>query len=275
MSNGDFMKKYLITIDLDGTLLTSEAKLTSAAKAYLKELKNTGHKIVLATGRPYRGVKAIYDELELDTPLVYDNGTCIESEKATDFKSFSNPIKKEILDDLFLHTKDNIITAFYIVDNNHYVYNYAEAIEFYYFINEKTVVHEGPLNNPKYQEATNAVIAVSLDYMEEFESYIKNTLTEIDYRYWYKDNSIVFYEVFLKGFNKGTALKTIREFYNIPKQLTISFGDGGNDVELLKESGHGVKMSNGSYKLDHVYDDVTTFSNDEDGVIKYLKTFLK
>lgn len=269
------MEKYLITIDLDGTLLNSSSKISKKTKTYLKNLKTCGHKIVIATGRPYRGSKPIYDQLNLDTPLIFHNGAGIYQANDNSFKSFEAKIPKDILDDLFLFAKDDIITAFYSNHNELYVYNYLKDIEFFFFLNEQTKIFDGPLNNPRYEETSNAIFAIKVTKMDTFESYIKTVLTKVDYRYWFKDENLAIYEIFKKGYNKGNALNIIREFYNIPKERTISFGDGGNDVELLKESGHGVKMVNGSNKLNSVKDAITAYTNDEDGVIKYLQNFIK
>lgn len=275
ITNGDSMEKYLITLDLDGTLLNNSSKISQETKAYIKKLKENGHKILIATGRPYRGAKPIYDELELDTPIIFHNGAGINRGNSDGFNSFEKTIPKLLLDDLFSYSKDNIVTAFYSIENELYVYNYLKEVEFLFFLNAETKVFEGPLNNPKHKETSNVIIAVNLEYMEKFESYIKNTLTKLDFRYWYKDEKLAIYEVFLKGYNKGTALNIISDFYKIPNDKTISFGDGNNDIELLKASGHGVKMVNGTDKLDSVKDAITSHTNDEDGVIKYLQKFIK
>jgi|SRR5690554_2092712 len=269
------MEKYLITLDLDGTLLNSSSKISQETKTYIQKLKENGHKILIATGRPHRGAKPIYDELQLDTPLIFHNGAGIDKANSKDFNSFEKLIPKALLDNLFLYFKDKIVTAFYSIENELYVYNYLKEVEFFFFLNNETKVFEGPLNNPTYKQTSNVIIAVNLEYMQEFESYIKNSLTELDFRYWYKDELLAIYEVFLKGYNKGTALNLIRDFYKIPPNKTISFGDGGNDVELLKVSGHGVKMVNGTDKLNSVKDAITSHTNDEDGVIKYLQKFIK
>ena len=45
------MKKKMIVMDLDGTLLTIDKKITSKSKEYLYKIKKEGHIIVIATGR--------------------------------------------------------------------------------------------------------------------------------------------------------------------------------------------------------------------------------
>ena len=50
-------------------------------------------------------------------------------------------------------------------------------------------------------------------------------------------------------------------------------GDGGNDVEMLKEVGFAVAMANGSDPVKKAADFVTV-SNDEDGVAKAIERFV-
>ena len=49
-------KKYLIALDLDGTLLKDDKTISSKTKEYLKELEKEGHLIVITSGRALRSV---------------------------------------------------------------------------------------------------------------------------------------------------------------------------------------------------------------------------
>ena len=66
--------RYLIGLDLDGTLLNKKSKITFKTKNYIKKLSRKGHIVVLATGRPLRAMKQYYDQLGLKTPIVCYNG---------------------------------------------------------------------------------------------------------------------------------------------------------------------------------------------------------
>ncbi|WP_010579471.1 HAD hydrolase family protein, partial [Liquorilactobacillus vini] len=55
----------LAAIDVDGTLINSEKKLTATVKVAIAEAKRKDIKIVISTGRPYTGIKSILTELGL------------------------------------------------------------------------------------------------------------------------------------------------------------------------------------------------------------------
>ena len=56
------MTKKIIAVDLDGTLLNGESKLSDFTKKTIKEISKKGHQIIIATGRPYRMAKDFYRE---------------------------------------------------------------------------------------------------------------------------------------------------------------------------------------------------------------------
>ena len=71
------MEKYLIALDMDGTLLNKSHVISKTTSDYFKQLEKDGHIIVIASGRPVRGIMNFYKELELDTPIICYNGAYI------------------------------------------------------------------------------------------------------------------------------------------------------------------------------------------------------
>ena len=53
---------------------------------------------------------------------------------------------------------------------------------------------------------------------------------------------------------------------------TMAFGDGGNDIPMLRHAGVGVAMGNAASEVQNAADYVTT-SVDEDGILNALKHF--
>ena len=56
----------LIALDLDGTLLTTDKRLTDRTKATLKAARDRGIKVVLTTGRPLKAMDFFLHELGTD-----------------------------------------------------------------------------------------------------------------------------------------------------------------------------------------------------------------
>ena len=81
-------------------------------------------------------------------------------------------------------------------------------------------------------------------------------------------------EIFNKEVDKYNAIIEIVKKENIEPQDIISFGDGLNDVEMIRRSGVGVAMGNA---LPEVKENAkfVTLSNDEDGIKAFLEDYLK
>ena len=71
---------------------------------------------------------------------------------------------------------------------------------------------------------------------------------------------------------KDRGIQRFLDHYGWSKEQTISFGDGGNDVDMLRFTGIGVAMGNATEEpkdvADYVTDDV-----DHDGIWNALKHF--
>ena len=70
----------LVAIDLDGTLLDDQKRISEPTVRALSCLPKEEIKIVLATARPPRSVRHLYQQLKLDTPTINYNGALIWDE---------------------------------------------------------------------------------------------------------------------------------------------------------------------------------------------------
>ena len=77
-------------------------------------------------------------------------------------------------------------------------------------------------------------------------------------------------DLILPGIHKAHGLTELGKVLDIPLSEMTAFGDGGNDLEMIKEVGDGVAMSNANPVLFKVADHTTT-SNNEQGVLTYIE----
>jgi len=93
------------------------------------------------------------------------------------------------------------------------------------------------------------------------------------------DWSIIAYEtggirmdVYPPGHTKGSACEFLYRYLGISKDDTYAFGDGRNDIEMLRLVGHGIAMGNASDEIKAHADDVTDSVLD-DGIAKAFKKY--
>lgn len=81
-------------------------------------------------------------------------------------------------------------------------------------------------------------------------------------------------EVTCLGCNKGESLLWLSDYLNVPCSRVVSFGDGNNDLSMLRCAGYGVAMGNATQEVQSTAP-YRTASNNEDGIAHFLmKTFL-
>ena len=73
--------------------------------------------------------------------------------------------------------------------------------------------------------------------------------------------------------NKGQALLALAAHLGLRPEQTMAFGDGLNDVTMLRDAGVGVAMGNASDEI-RALADVVTASCDEDGVAQVIEQLL-
>lgn len=89
-------ERYLIAIDLDGTLLNDEKTISPLTMDVLKTLEKQGSFIVLCSGRASRSVQYFHDEvLKLESsPVICYNGHLSTNPHDETFKTITHVLKK-------------------------------------------------------------------------------------------------------------------------------------------------------------------------------------
>ncbi len=269
------MKKYLISLDLDGTLLYDWETISKPTLNYIKELKKLGHQFVIATGRPYRSSVEFHNLLDLDTPLINYNGGLVTSKNDPKFEEYSLTVKKEYVIDIFENTRKYIKNAFAEVKDDIYLLHDTEEIRplLHHFNGSRLFV--GDIKDILDQDTNGSIIIANEGQGKYIEDYVKeNYQGKVLSRNWGNEYESII-ELFTPKTHKGFALKYVADYLGYNQEDIIAFGDGHNDIEMIEFAGLGVVMNNGHEELKEVADIILDNTNKEDGVIKFLKDYLK
>jgi len=79
-------------------------------------------------------------------------------------------------------------------------------------------------------------------------------------------------DVNARGIGKNNGIEQIFARYGLSEAETMAFGDGGNDIQMLRSAGLGVAMSNAGDNVKAVAAYVTD-TTEEDGIWKALKRY--
>lgn len=267
------MSIELIAIDLDGTLLTPDGKISSRVKETILKAKEKGIKIVLCTGRPLIGVRHLLKELNLeeegDYCITY-NGALVQSthdghaivHHTLDYQDF---LELEAL-------SRKIGVHFQTLDMN-YLYTANKDIS-EYTVHEATLVNI-PLRYRAVEEMDPA-IEISKMMMIDKPEILDRGIAQIDPSYYEKYTLIkstdFYFEILNKKANKGNAVADLAKRLTIPVEHIMAIGDNENDLAMLEYAHYAIAMGNA---VDSVKECSTfvTKSNAEDGVAVAIEKF--
>lgn len=256
----------LAVFDIDGTLLNSKSELETENLEALIELKKSGIKIILATGKHYISATNLYELFDLEEPQVSCNGAIIYCPKSKEVIK-TNPIDQ----DTFLNVigelnKTDIPTVVYTSKGFYSTYPPSKVMEII------TVGENKIYYIDDYSSITDVVKILCLlpEANKEQDTYLRSLATDTI--------SVVrtgksFLEFVAPASNKAIAIGYIADMYNIRPEEIIAFGDSENDVEMLKMAGLGVCMENGS-KVAKESSDVIVSNNDSHGVKEGIYKFV-
>lgn len=269
------MKKHLIALDLDGTLLTSTQTISDRNKRAIEKVRALGHTVVIATGRPHRASIDYYHELKLDTPMVNFNGALLHHPTDKNWDALHSPLglrtAKKIIQTCYEFGVNNIMAE---VKDDVYLDRYDEEImRILHTQKEEDPITIGSLKNTLNANPTSVLIHPRDENVDELRQRLDDDHADvIEHRKWGAPWNMI--EIVREGMNKAVGLKRIAHYYHINQENVMAFGDEDNDIEMLDYAGIGVKMGNGNSCLDP-YINETTVTNDEDGVARFLETYFK
>ncbi len=101
------------------------------------------------------------------------------------------------------------------------------------------------------------------------EKIMKEVFTNCESSRWHPH----FADVTPKGNSKKTGIEKILRYYNLNREGTMAFGDGGNDVSVLEYVQVGVAMGNSNDPTVLAAASHIAPSVDDDGIARFLHSF--
>lgn len=267
-------KQHLIAIDLDGTLLTDNKEISPRTKQTIQKAVDNGHIVVIATGRSHRSSLHYYQSLHLETAMINFNGAYVHHPKDKNWRVLHNPLPKE--------TVLNVIDACYqlevqniLLESHQHIFidkHDQHIIDFLRVKDNDESLRIGNISNLT-DDPTLMLIYPKKEQVEKLNQVFNEYHAEaLHYRNWGAPSHMI--EIYKKGIHKAIGVHKLAEYYQIPKERIIAFGDEDNDLEMIDYAGVGVAMENGIDELKSIADYVTK-TNEEDGVSLFLEEYLQ
>lgn len=261
------MKKKAVFLDIDGTMVDSEGKIPSSTKEAIQRAKESGHKMVICSGRSRF---QIYDELlELGfSGIVGAAGAFVDADGEEIFHAYIDEAHSK---SSYEYLEENRFLFFYQADDGVVLNTRSRdgMVEYYKNIGlseerlERLVgnmhLTEEPWKNPHnekiiYYNAPFGIERVHADLEPYFDA-VAISFGEDEFAG----------EIGINGINKAIGMEMYLKHVGIAREDSIGIGDGPNDLEMMDYAGIGVAMGNARDEVKERADMVTDGIN-EDGL---------
>jgi Cof subfamily protein (haloacid dehalogenase superfamily) len=250
--------KKIVFFDIDGTLLDHDKNLPLSTMRALKELKNNGVFVAIATGRAPFMFESLREELEIDS-FVSFNGQYVVFENQV---IYQNPLDTNELSMFLKETRKNNHPLVFLTEKT-----MKASVEYHPFIEESlgTLKFPHPEEDVHFYESRH--IYQSLVFCEEQkEQYYRSEYPGFSFVRWHPYSV----DVLPSGGSKAEGIKKMIERLDFKLEDVFAFGDGLNDIEMLKAVGTGVAMGNGTDEAKR-HANVITTDVDNNGIWNGLK----
>ena len=259
----------LVAVDLDGTLLNDSKKVTDETAHALACLPDRGVKLVIASARPPRAVRAIYKDLNLDTLQINYNGALIwdePSNKALFHRPLPGSLAAEIIDtarDMFeeVLVSCEILDKWFTDRDDHSHTTETGRLFKPDFIGPLQQICAYPITKLMLLGEPRIILRLEALLLEHFDTHVSILKTDRD-----------LLQIMDKRVSKATSLQLIAGHYGIPMQQVMAIGDAPNDVGMLQFAGVAIAMANAHNVVKEVAHWIAP-SNDEHGVHVALQRY--
>ena len=265
----------LILTDLDGTLLRDDKRLSPANRAALERAAARGCQVVLATGRSYASLPQELRALPFLRYFIFMNGAKVY-DLAADRVLHRAEIGPETVDRLldFLESQDLSVDC-YLQDQGYMERTYYDRLD--YFIRDP-IAREHSRHSRAPVADLRETIRMGGGSVQKFQCFFPHPeleprvrehlgreFPELELSSSLPGNL----EINAAGATKGAALLALCRALDLSPADAVAFGDGTNDLTMLRQAGIGVAMANADPEVLAVAD-WTAPSNQEDGVAQIL-----
>ena len=250
----------LVISDVDGTLVTSQKRVTERTRTAVASLHARGIGFTVVSSRPPFGLRMLIDALAITTPVAAFNGGAIASPglQILNQRNVDRDVAREIVAFLdaqrvgvWLFTGEEWLTrdlgGVHVSHETITVQQRPHAVENFDAVIDRAGKIVGVSNDHARLEAIEA----------EARAYFEGRAKAVRSQPYYLD-------FVAPGVDKGVAVRELAETTGVPLTEIVTLGDMENDVPMFRQAGFSIAMGNASDAVKSQAREAT-LTNDEDG----------
>ena len=274
------MKYRLIAFDLDGTILHDDKKMSQRSLRALYAAHEKGALIVPATGRIYKGVPAALRLQPFSRYYILINGSKVYDAQ-TDATLYRAEMPNELTIRLMEHMDGLDVLYDCYKDDWGYVSRtmYEQAAK---YISDQGILDlfyrsRTPVADLKeYLKKDGGSVQKAQMHFHDMRAkkreldVLPSLFPEVAVSSSVPSNI----EINIREANKGDALLALCSCLGIPPEETLAFGDGTNDLSMIRAAGCGVAMGNADFAVKAAADTLCD-DNEHDGLARFLERLIE
>jgi len=229
----------LAAIDIDDTLVGPDKRVSDANAAAIARLRAEGCRVVLASGREHESICAFHERLGLDDYVVSSQGALVVHPHSG-HELWHRPVAPLLAAhliaegrargaDVLLYTRDGIFAG----EDSPWIRERRQPVDATIRFQSgdlDTLAMAGPLKVLWYAAADH-VAAWALECTARYSETAEIVITAPE-----------LLEFNAPDATKATAIEAVARHHGIAQDEVIAFGDGLNDVAMLRWAGYGVAV---------------------------------
>lgn len=264
------MSIKLIAVDMDGTFLSDQKTYNRERfMAQYQQMKAQGIRFVVASGNQYYQLISFFPEIANEIAFVAENGGWVVSEGKDVFNGeLSKDAFATVVEHLLTRPEVEIIAC---GKNSAYTLKkYDDAMktvaEMYYHRLEY-VDNFDNLEDIFFKFGLN----LSDELIPQVQKALHEAIGDIMVSVHTGNGSI---DLIIPGVHKANGLRQLQKLWGIDDSEVVVFGDGGNDIEMLRQAGFSFAMENAGNAVVAAAK-YRAGSNNREGVLDVIDKVLK
>lgn len=263
------MAVKLVAVDMDGTFLYSRNDYNRERFSDLyQQMKAQGVHFVVASGNQYYQLRSFFPEIADEISFVAENGAYVVHQNQEVFcGEWSREDLHRILDVVGSYDVDTFIvcgrnSAYVLETMSDEAHDFASI----YYHRLQKVEDFYHLDDTIFKIALNFDIHEVEPFIAEINAKMSDVVAAVSSGHGSVD-------LIVPGNHKASGIVRLQELLGVSDGETAAFGDGGNDLEMLKHVAYGYAMANASDAVKQAAK-YHTDSNDDEGVLNAIEYLL-
>lgn len=262
----------MVAVDMDGTFLDNQKQYDRPRfmRCY-EEMKARGIKFVVASGNQYYQLKSFFPAVASEIAFVAENGAWVlDGEEELFCGAFSRPDVRAVLETL---QKGSYPGLRYILCGRESAY-YFNGVEEQWLVKMRHYCHRLKGIDSLEETGDDRLFKFALNLSDESVEPLMADIQRLHAGAVAATSSgHGSVDLIVPGHHKANGLNILAQRWGIGHQQVLAFGDGGNDLEMLKQSGFSFAMANAPQRIKEAARYAAP-ANNEAGVLQVIEQML-